>query len=272
LGHEIATKWHFLPGNNKVKSQILPKSILFNPSEAQTIPRGTHRIAVNATHQMLAIGWLDNKPVHFVSTADTTEIVHVQRKCGSEKLQVSAPMAVANSNKYMGGVDHHDRLRSTFSLCKRLLFKKYYVKLLLFLVDIGLTNAWVYCKLCNEDKCKKEGAHADFFQVIAECMVNLNTNWQEYDGALEFGNTEQQSDHLDTNERPIDTCLPQYLNNLPVQLLLKIKICQVCKCEVGNQCGSLSCFVQSMECVYVLKRERNENIPYHYCGKKTGLP
>jgi hypothetical protein len=222
----------FCWGTIRSNRKFLPKSILFTPSEARMLPRGTHCIAVNAEQQMLAIGWLDNKPVHFVSTVDTSEIVHVQRKCGSEKLDVSAPMAVTNYNKYMGGINHHDRLCSTCFLCKRHKFKKYYVKLLLFLVDIRSTNAWVYYKLCNEDTCKKEGARADFFQVIAECMVNLHTNWQEYDGTLELSNTGLQSEPQDDNERQIDTCLPQYLNNLPVQLSLKIKICQVCKYEV----------------------------------------
>jgi hypothetical protein len=32
--------------------------------------------------------WLDNKPVHFVSTADTTEIVHVKRKSGGNLLDI----------------------------------------------------------------------------------------------------------------------------------------------------------------------------------------
>jgi hypothetical protein len=81
----------------------------------------------------------------------------------------------------MGGVNVHDRLCSMFSLCKHHKFKKYYVKLLLFIIDIGQTNAWVYYKLRNKDTCNKEGAHADFFQVIAESMVNSNTNWQEYE-------------------------------------------------------------------------------------------
>ena len=59
---------------------------------------------------MVAIGWLDNKPVHFVSTADTTEIVTVSRRSGANLIEVSAPVVVANYNKYMGGVDCHDRL------------------------------------------------------------------------------------------------------------------------------------------------------------------
>jgi hypothetical protein len=52
----------------------------------------------------------------------------------------------------------------TFSLCIYHGFKKYCIKLLLFLVDIGLTNAQVYSKLCHEETCKKEGACTNFFQ------------------------------------------------------------------------------------------------------------
>jgi hypothetical protein len=35
-------------------------------------------VAVNQENQMIAVGWLDNKAVYFVSTADTTETVTVQ--------------------------------------------------------------------------------------------------------------------------------------------------------------------------------------------------
>jgi hypothetical protein len=224
----------FCRGTIRSNRKFVPKSILFTPAESRTLPRGTHRIAVNHDNNMMAIGWLDNKPVHFVSTADTTDIVTVNRKSGATQIAVSAPMAVANYNKFMGGVDRHDRLRSTFSLCKRHKFKKYYVKLLLFIMDIGLTNAWVYYKMCHEDTCSKERARADFFQTIAECMVNTETNWQEYEQS-----TSALSNHfldLETPEQEEDewqiTCLPVHLNSLPAKLSTKIKICQVCKYEL----------------------------------------
>jgi hypothetical protein len=93
---------------------------------------------------MVAVGWVDNKAVYFVSTADTTDIVTVNWRIGSSKVDFRAPLAVAKYNKFMGGVDHHDHLYSTFSLCKKHHFKKYYVKLVLFLMDIRLTNSWIY--------------------------------------------------------------------------------------------------------------------------------
>jgi hypothetical protein len=126
---------------------------------------------------MLAVGWIDNKAVHFISTADTTESATVSRRIKDKKVDVSAPICIKNYNKYMGGVDRHDRLQSTFSLGKKHHFRKYYVKLFLFLVDIGFTNAWIYYKLCNPDSTKKYGSRADFFESIAEAMVHPSTDW-----------------------------------------------------------------------------------------------
>jgi len=110
---------------------------------------------VNEEQQMLAVGWIDNKAVHFISTADTTETAVVTRRVDNKKVEFTAPVAIKNFNQLMGGVDHHDRLRSSFSLCKAHKFRKYYVKLFLFMLDIGMTNAWIYYKICNAENTRK---------------------------------------------------------------------------------------------------------------------
>ena len=86
-------------------------------------------------------------------------------------------MVVKNYNKYMRGVEKHDKLRSTFSLSKHHKFKKYYVKLMLFLVDVAMTNSWIYYKLVNPDKCKKSEARADYFLSIAQYLVRPGYDW-----------------------------------------------------------------------------------------------
>jgi hypothetical protein len=111
---------------------------------------------------MVAVGWLDNKAVHFISTADTTAINTVERRIGSVKVLLNAPEVVCNFNKFMGGVDKHDKLRSTFSLGTHHKLKKYYVELMLFLLDIVLTNSWIYYKLVNKDFTKKKEAKPSF--------------------------------------------------------------------------------------------------------------
>ncbi len=112
---------------------------------------GYYRCAVNVEHNILAVGWLDNKAVNFISTADSTTVKSVQRRFNNENLQIPAPEVVCQYNKYMGGVDKHDKLRSTFALGKHHKLKKYYVKLTLFLMDIMLTNSWIYYKLVNPE-------------------------------------------------------------------------------------------------------------------------
>jgi hypothetical protein len=102
----------------------------------------------------------------------TTEVHQLPR--GTQRCVVNKEH---NYHQFMGGVDRHDHLRSSFSLCKAHHFRKYYVKLFLFILDVGITNAWIYYKMCNGDNNKKYGTRADFFQSIAESMVSRTMNW-----------------------------------------------------------------------------------------------
>ncbi len=133
----------FCRGTICCSRKFVPKGIQFTTAEARTLPRGTHCMAVNEDHQMLADGWVDSKAVYFISTADTSEVVTMNRKISSTKVDMQASLAVTNYNKFMGDVDCHDRLQSTFSLCKKHHYKKYFIKMMSFLLDIGLTNAWI---------------------------------------------------------------------------------------------------------------------------------
>jgi hypothetical protein len=192
-------------------------------------------MAVNEEHQMLAVGWVDSKAAYFVFTADTTAIVTVNRKIGSNKLEVRAPLAVANYNKFMGGVDHHDHLRLTFSLCKKHHFKKYYIKLMLFLLDIGLTNAWIYYKKCNEDLCSKAGSRAAFFQAVAESMVNSSTKWNTYssqEAALVTDDNNNITNEVSAVQSNNAICIPADLDSIPAKIGTKMKVCQVCIYEM----------------------------------------
>jgi len=98
---------------------------------------------------------------------------------------------------------------------------------LLFIFDIGLSNAWVYYKMCHEETCSKEGARVDFFQSIAECMVNSNTNWTEYEQSSTAASSLLQDSEVHEGKLEIATYRPVHLNNLPCKLSTKIKICQV---------------------------------------------
>jgi hypothetical protein len=215
---------------------------------------------------MLAIGWIDNKAVHFISTADSTKVVSVNRRIGRDKMEVSAPIAVKKYNKFMGGVDRHDRLRSTFSLCKKHKFKKYYVKLFLFLLDVAVTNAWIYYKLTNKEHGEKDGSRADFYQSLAESLVNVNIDWKDrYRECEKKGNVGDDKGELQGTSSfvPTEDCRPIPLNSLSVNLSLKKKVCQVCNYEnLGRKWKSVvMCSKHGVRLCLQIRKPRKDALP-----------
>ena len=90
---------------------------------------------------LVAIGWVDGNPVHFLTSADGTDESSTVRRVGGEKKNVKAPTSIKRYNHGMQAVDRFDQLLSLFSLAKRHPFKKYYNKLAMALLDIALVNA-----------------------------------------------------------------------------------------------------------------------------------
>jgi hypothetical protein len=83
----------FCRGTIHSSRKFIPKSILFTPTEVREMSRGTQRCVVNNDHNMLAVGWIDNKAVHFISTADTTATVMVGQRVRDKKVDIKAPIA-----------------------------------------------------------------------------------------------------------------------------------------------------------------------------------
>jgi hypothetical protein len=54
---------------------------------------------------MVAVSWIDNRAVTFISTSVSTKITEVKRHVGADRMNIPAPEIVSNYNKYMGGVD-----------------------------------------------------------------------------------------------------------------------------------------------------------------------
>jgi hypothetical protein len=79
----------------------------------KTFTRGTFKMARSVKDPgMIALGWVDNRPVYFLSTYVSTSVVSVERreKTG-EVTTVPCPSIVKEYQTFMGGVDRHDQLR-----------------------------------------------------------------------------------------------------------------------------------------------------------------
>jgi hypothetical protein len=64
----------FCRGTIHSSKKFILKSILFTPAKVREMPRGTQRCVVKYDHNMLSVGWIDNKAVHFVLIRTTTNI------------------------------------------------------------------------------------------------------------------------------------------------------------------------------------------------------
>jgi Transposase IS4 len=94
---------------------------------------------------MIALSWLDNKPVHFLSTGPAGHASSVSRRMiGGTVNTVSCPDVVSDYHRLMGGVDRHDQLRLqrySLQMCYR--FQKYYKSLFMGLIDLVIVNSYV---------------------------------------------------------------------------------------------------------------------------------
>lgn len=74
--------------------------------------RGLYRIAQSKVEpSMVAVSWMDNRPVHFIATGCGTGVVSLVRRAGADTVDVPAPQLVKDYQEGMGGADIHDQLR-----------------------------------------------------------------------------------------------------------------------------------------------------------------
>ena len=168
-------------GTLRRNKKLIPPYILFTKAEGNKKEnRGSVKMTVNERYGLIAAGWIDGNPVHIISSADTTDLTQVRRRVGGDRKLIQAPEAVANYNKGMDGVDRHDQYRSLISLCSRHGFKKYYVKLMLALADIAITNANLHFKLRwkgVQGSPMSSMSRVDFFMDIADKLMSADRKW-----------------------------------------------------------------------------------------------
>lgn len=89
--------------------------------------------------------WKDTKTVHFASNYHGSEVTTVLRKNKTgEKNNVTCPQVVKDYNRFMGGVDHADQLRTSYGVDRK--SKKWWHRLFWGILDIMFINAFVIYK------------------------------------------------------------------------------------------------------------------------------
>jgi len=146
--------------------------------------RGSFKMARSVdVPSMIALSWLDNKPVHFLSTGATGCRSSVTRRSRTGPIEsVSCPAVVNDYHRFMGGVDRHDQLRlQRYSLQTCYRFKKYYKSLFMGLVDLAVVNAFVSHVKCAKDRGNRPMTRTAFMSELQEQLIMQN--------ASDFSNT-----------------------------------------------------------------------------------
>jgi len=203
----LRKKQIYIRGTLRSNRKFIPKKILLTKTEARQCIRGYRKIAVAKNEGIVAVSWVDTKPVILLSTADGTEESQygVLRKDKSSRNVIPAPLCVEKYNKSMGGVDKHDQLRSSFSLHKRHTFMRWYVQFYLCLFDIAATNARICYNMKNPGiRMKNKESGADFFEKICNYLLSRDGAWLRLFGLKdvvgEFLEVDAQDEHLEDLE------------------------------------------------------------------------
>ena len=139
------------------------------------------KVVTNAASGIVAMGWVDGNPVHFLTSADGTEQTTVNRRVGSVVSTVRAPAAIRRFNHGMQGVDRFDQLVSLFSLAKQHAFKKYYNKLAMGLLDFALVNAELHYFMAHPEAKGQKDHRCAFRQEL--CRMLYETDWNAFTSA-----------------------------------------------------------------------------------------
>ena len=178
-------------GTCKTNRKLFPQSVVFSKSDVKRVSRGTTKVAVCNDKTLVAMGWVDGNPVHFLTTADGTNQSTVQRRVNSSRETVRAPKSVVNYNANMQAVDRLDQLVALFSLAKRHQFKKYYNKLTMGLMDFGMSNAEIHYFLANPEEKEPSNHRYLYRDTLADDLFQTDWTSTSYSANPIFGNGDE---------------------------------------------------------------------------------
>ena len=106
--------------------------------------RGVFDFRTDTDNSILICEWLDSKIVCVTSNVHSVEPTHkVKRWDGKAKkrIEIPCPQLIKSYNHNMGGFDKGDMLMALYRTCMK--SKKWYKRVLMYLTDLCVTNAWL---------------------------------------------------------------------------------------------------------------------------------
>ena len=119
--------------------------------EEKRMARGEHDMLYCKEENLMALKWIDNKPVHIISSVINHDISHAERRIKGhrERIRVECPELIKMYNRYMGGVDLNDRLKSTYEQDRR--GRRWYLRLAFDMLDQLMVNSRILFNTLNTE-------------------------------------------------------------------------------------------------------------------------
>lgn len=133
LAQELFTKKTLCSGTIRSNRRGFPKQ-LCDKKKLKELSRGD--VIEMKKGPLLAVTWMDNKPVHLISTISQPQGGTIQvkrRKKDGIQQDIPCPFVVQEYNSYMGGVDNNDQLKSYYEIVVN--SKKWWPRIFYDLVD-----------------------------------------------------------------------------------------------------------------------------------------
>ena len=149
----------------------------------ENVPRGEYKIAFSKENPLLiALSWMDSKPVHMLATGSSIEeSTVVRRNRDGSVYHVPCPKPMLDYHRWMGGVDIHDQLRlQRYSIQLAIRFKKYCKSIFLGLVDMALVNAFIIYRF-RKTKEKQRTSRDEFLSTLQNQLLSLQPQDLEMD-------------------------------------------------------------------------------------------
>ena len=166
----------------------------------KTVIRGESEVLYDDVNKVLVVQWMDNRVVSLTSTLEVSGEVPVQRRSGSELLQLTVEKSLRQYQHYMDGVDRGDQYREMGGgFAKKSHYKKWYKKAYFAVLDFMVLNSFFAWNMSaeNPDLARLKVKKWQYYAALAEEMIGYSD--EEVDGEIiEEGTTRQGPGHVPT--------------------------------------------------------------------------
>lgn len=235
-----------------IKTNRLSKDCHFTDNKIfKKKPRGTFESQVNADG-VVAIKWLDSKPIHLVSTLvgvqPCTEIVRYVKESKS-KIPVPCPRAIKVYNSNMGGVDLSDMLMSLYRIPSKS-SRRYYFPMLGYLLDMCLTNAWLlYRRDCSLLRVRQEIGTSKDFRLHVSGGIAVGCQRKKGRPSLDRSLSKSRVEPKSTTPRPVDDLRCDGFEHWPeIAEKGRCRYCSKLTKVTCTKCSCRLCFTTDRNC------------------------